>query len=192
MIIAFVNTKGGVGKTTSAVLVGCAASQAGYQVDLWDADPQGSATLWAEMAKENGEELPFPVRVVNAALLSRAQSGGNLVIIDTPPGDAQIVQTAIDKADLVVIPTQASGLDLQRVWPTLNSCEHRMRAVLLTSVDAHTLAHKATLELLAEADQPVFSTTIPKRQGLRAEFGQNPSQLWGYDILWTEIEEAIK
>jgi len=30
------------------------------QVKAWDADPQGSATSWAEQAAQLGNELPFP------------------------------------------------------------------------------------------------------------------------------------
>ncbi len=43
-IIAIVNQKGGVGKTTTCVNVCCAIHEAGRRVLLCDADPQGNAT----------------------------------------------------------------------------------------------------------------------------------------------------
>ena len=47
-VISGVNTKGGVGKTTTAVYLATALS-CQDRVVLLDADPQGSATSWATM-----------------------------------------------------------------------------------------------------------------------------------------------
>jgi chromosome partitioning protein len=44
--IAFVNRKGGVGKTTSAVNVACGLARSGSHVLLVDLDEQGDASLW--------------------------------------------------------------------------------------------------------------------------------------------------
>ena len=89
----------------------------------------------------------------------------DLLVIDTPPGDAATVQASIDAAALVVIPSPAAPLDIQRVWPTLQASYHRNRAVLITSAEPRTRAHAAALEILEQEGEPVFATMIPRGCG---------------------------
>ncbi|WP_440200613.1 ParA family protein, partial [Bifidobacterium sp.] len=53
MRIAIANRKGGCAKTTSAVYLCMAAWMRGIPVRLYDADPQGSATLWYDLASDD-------------------------------------------------------------------------------------------------------------------------------------------
>ncbi|MFR3222849.1 MAG: ParA family protein, partial [Bifidobacterium bifidum] len=59
--VAFVNLKGGVGKTTSAIGTAEALTRLGHTVTVRDADPSGAATLWAHKAQSAGRPLPFSV-----------------------------------------------------------------------------------------------------------------------------------
>ena len=54
MIIALLNQKGGVGKTTLATHIAGELASQGQSVILLDADPQGSALDWTQRRSQNG------------------------------------------------------------------------------------------------------------------------------------------
>ena len=189
MIVAFVHTKGGVGKTTSAVMVAAAAAATGTAVALYDADPQRSACRWAEIAEQCGDPLPFSVVPATAKTLSGLKGSDDLTIIDTPPGTAKEIQAAIDVADLVVVPSGASPMDIDRVWPTLETTSHRMTGVLLTGVLMHTRMYSEARDLLENQGVPTFYNAVPQREDMKAQFGTSPTKLHGYDDVYKEIAE---
>jgi len=75
--LAFVNQKGGVGKTTSAVNVAAALAEKGKRVLLVDLDPQGCASSWCGV-REDGKGL--------LEVLSGNGSISDLVAISGIPG----------------------------------------------------------------------------------------------------------
>ena len=192
MILALVHTKGGCGKTTSSVFIACAAG--GRPVTLLDADPQGSASSWADRAANAGDPLPFPVVPVSAgdlaATAARSPLGG-LVVIDTPPGTAGVIDAAIDAADLVVIPSGAAPADIDRVWPTLHLTTHRATAILLTGVDLRTALATAVPAHLRAAGAPVLHAVVRRRQAILEAFGRRPDRLWDYADVWAEVAGAM-
>lgn len=62
-VIAIVNQKGGVGKTTSAVNLAAAVGDKGYKVLLADIDPQGNATSGLGINKRALEQSAYDVMI---------------------------------------------------------------------------------------------------------------------------------
>ena len=118
MNIVVSNVKGGVGKTTTAVYLAVSAVERGLgPVLLVDADRQASAAEWLEALPIEGVDL---VEAPSERTVARAMDRHDgVAVVDTPPGDERIVRAAIERADAVVIPTRAGGVEYSRVAVTV-------------------------------------------------------------------------
>jgi chromosome partitioning protein len=117
MIIAFVNQKGGVGKTTLALHIAGELALGGRRVTLIDADPQGSALDWAQLRNYYGHPRRFaviglPRETLHLEVPDIARANDH-VVIDGPPRVTALTRSAIVASDVVMIPVQPSAFD---VW----------------------------------------------------------------------------
>ena len=157
---------------------------------MLDADPQGSALLWADAAERAGDPLPFPVVTADATTMVNPPDA-DLVIIDTPPGYPALIDAAIDAASVVLVPTGASPLDLMRAWPTLQVTAHRPTAVLLTQVMLGSKLATEARAALEDEGVAVIGTPILRREHVRQAFASVPRDLVGYDDVLGELLGAI-
>lgn len=113
-IIAVLNQKGGVGKTTLSINLARALQQAEYKTVLCDGDPQGSARDWN--VANNGEIIPV-VGMDRKSLPADIKNlkGYDIAIIDGAPQTKELTIAAIKAADVVLIPVQPSPFD---IWAT--------------------------------------------------------------------------
>ena len=167
MNIVVSNVKGGVGKTTTSVYLAAAAASRGREtVVLVDADPQGSSAEWFDTNPVEGVEL---VEAPSERTVSKALGASDtIVIVDTPPGDKGIVRVALRRADAVIIPTRAGGVEPSRVLATLEMIPEDVPCGLVVCaarLGTNDLA--ATINEWNTAGVPVWGV-IPERVGIAA------------------------
>ena len=173
MIIAVVNQKGGAGKTTIAVNLSAALAAEGKRLLLVDADPQETAQYWAAVRKS-----PPPFRVVGLAkpLLHKAvprlaaDYNFDYIIIDGAPGNYEVARSAIEAADIVLIPVQPSGADFWASRETVNlaKARHALKQsqksmfVISRKID-RTILGRDIVNALAGFEIPILRTATTQR-----------------------------
>lgn len=112
-VIAVMNQKGGVGKTTLCLGLGGALAAVGRDVALVDSDPQGSMNDWYDENPEHSVQVYTIERTQLASQIPRLKN--EIVIIDGTAKAADLARKTIAVADIILIPVQPSPLD---VWAT--------------------------------------------------------------------------
>jgi chromosome partitioning protein len=123
-VIALTSDKGGMGKSTAAINLACAAMEDGIETAILDLDPQASVGRWSRVRKKAGKksgpfaEVCVPIDVEDR-LGELQDAGAQLVILDTAGRDNNAITAAIAASDLVIIPCHPTDLELSTLGPTL-------------------------------------------------------------------------
>lgn len=197
-VISIIQTKGGTGKTTTAMMLGFALTSLGESVLVLDSDKQRSAFDWW---KGISDEADFKVKSVPTDRelekeIERAASDEySYVLVDTPPGSNSIVKTASHGADLVLVPTGVSPLDMKRTQATLDSFMGTdvPVAVVLVNVDKRErLLDLAQETLTAHSRAALADTIIPTRSATRRAGSTNPPIATKPYREWIELAQELK
>lgn len=178
---SIVSQKGGSGKTTLALHLAIAAAAKGRKTLVIDLDPQVSAERWADF-----RDAPEPTIVAGEAektpdmLRAAAEHGVSLVIIDTPPKVDRTALIAAKAADVVLIPSRGTILDLPAIGDTVNLLKladlDRKAVIILNAMpakaaqveDVKDAAEQYGLDVISArlGDRPMYSRSLEEGQGV--------------------------
>lgn len=158
MIITVAQQKGGAGKTTLAAQLATVLMSLNKSVATVDTDPQASLTRWAEVRREllGADDKLTHVQATGWRTDRQVRElavDHHFVIVDSPPHAETDARLAIRVADLILVPTQPSPLD---IWAT-----------------------QATLELAKAEKIPVIivANRVPARSSMADDIVSNLDQL---------------
>ena len=181
-VICFASSKGGVGKSTGAVLLAAELARKGAQVVIIDADPNRPVATWARRPGKP-EQLSVLSSTTESTVIDdieAASARAPFVIVDLEGTASMTVAYAISRADLVVIPSQGSQLDAAEAAKAIRLIRQQEKAfgrsiphaVLFTRTSA-AIRPRTLQHIRSEFDGhgvPTFGTQIHEREAFRAIF----------------------
>jgi chromosome partitioning protein len=180
--ISFASSKGGAGKSTSAVLLASELASRGASVTIIDADPNQPVSRWSRKPGRP-EKLTVISAVTEETLIDAiddAARKATFVIVDLEGTASLMVAQAVSRADLVIIPTKGSELDAIEAIKVIKFIGRQEKAfnkripfaVLFTqtnpAVRPRTLK-SLEQDMLAQGI-PLFGTALHERDAFRAIF----------------------
>lgn len=180
MIIAMVNSKGGVGKSTLAgSLVGWLHSQ-GHSTILVDCDPQQSSSEWI---REAIPEVPlYRIRNADAVFeeLPLLARDAEFIIADGPGSQSEVSRALLMFADLAILPCKASMFEARALDKNTAFVRHAQAIrqgpppaiAVLSMVGRGYRLTRDMLEAARALDLSVADTAITLRQAYADAPGQ--------------------
>ncbi len=207
MIAALVGQKGGTGKSTTTICLAAEAGERGKRVLIVDADPQGTARTWAELATETaGRSLWMPTTIALGEAMHRPDQLPRLsesfdhVFVDCPPRHGGIQRSALMVASVAVLPCGPSAAD---AWALASSIELVQEAmtmrpdlkacVVITRRKSRTALGKGAREMLEAGGLPVLTAELGDRVSYQEAIaaGLGVSRYAPKDAATTEIKALL-
>lgn len=119
MLIAFTNTKGGVGKSTLAAHLAIWLFDRGVRVALLDADDQKTSSTWIRNAEPGITIVTATEMDAIQSARAELQSAHEIIVADTPGKEGDAARTVTFLADLAILPLQPSKPDIRAIKDAL-------------------------------------------------------------------------
>src|SRR5882724_11283596 len=128
--VVFASPKGGVGKSTAAVLLATELASHGGSVTMIDADPNRPLTQWAKRPGKPERLTVIGIATEDSIIdtIETAALQTTFVIVDLEGTASMMAGYAMSRADLVIIPAQGSHLDATEAVKAIKLVKGQERA----------------------------------------------------------------
>ena len=205
-VIAVVNTKGGVGKTTLAAALAVRAAQESKRVAMVDMDPQKSLVeWWARRGRSENPTIFEGADTARDAVEALSLHGYDWVFIDGPPAFLSLVQEIIEVATFILIPVKPSMVDLLATQDAVSLARDANAAHLcvVNDVGPRERAAETAREFLFSVGVPIAETQIVHRishiaamtlgkSAAEVNKGKDKAAKDEIEALWQEVKTAAK
>ena len=178
-VISIASDKGGVSKTSLALLLGADAALDGYKVCILDSDINQQAAAFGAKAKVPGLTVAGDIDEANIlAVLRKAEAEAEIVIVDLPGGASALALKAFHRSHFVLIPAQPSMPDVKAAMKTVAQIDDAQelarapiaRALIWTRImpgyeSVPVRQVRAAME--ESADVPMFKSALMERAAFR-------------------------
>ena len=196
--IGFASSKGGVGKTTSAIHFAYWASLQGLKTVLIDDDSNRSSIKWHARTQQNPRfECPFTV--ASFAKIARAATGAELVVLDTQASITdETLKDLAEDCELIVIPSKPDIDSAAAAVETADKLKGYGGTYRLLLTDCPTGNSKTGAELQADLraeGYTVIEQRIRRGEGVRhasLEGATLAQQRGNYRLPWRDYEAAFE
>jgi chromosome partitioning protein len=182
-VIVTANPKGGAGKSTATLVLATTLAAQGASVSILDCDPNRPIQDWRSGPSKSSVKVLGDVTESTVLSAIKAEATERqFVFVDLEGTASRLVSRAISRADLVVIPLQASAIDARQASRAIGLIREE-EELLGRSISARLLftrtnpviatrIEKEILAGLAAASLPVFARHLYERQAYKAMFVQ--------------------
>lgn len=196
LAVAFINHKGGVGKTTLAHIMTQIGLSDGLAITAVDLDPQRNLTdsLTLSLNLTTG----MPLKITN-----QITDEGDLIVIDCPPALHDVTAAAVDFADITLIPILPDMFSISNLGLVYKFGEQRDKspeqlAIIKVGFDKRALVEMVKMSLEAReykiAGEVPISKLIPYNITVGRQWDHRMQMItrWPYSKLYHKIWSAYK
>lgn len=181
-VISFVSPKGGVGKTTAALLLAGELASAGGTVRIIDADPNCPLVDWSGLPGRPEQISVIGCRDENAIIdeIEKGTAEARFTLVDLEGAATAAVTFAIAQSDLVIIPCKGSHLDAAQAARAIKLVKQTGRgvkrdidfAILFSQIPPalRSSNQRDIADQFTDADVPVIPVMIYNREAYRTMF----------------------
>lgn len=208
VVLVVANRKGGSGKSTLSQVMAEVLANDGQQVTIIDADPNKPQARWKQGDSKQDITVIDDVTESNIVKLVDGVEAG-FVIVDLEGIGSRLVARSIARADLVVIPIQASGLDAVEAGNTIaliSEEEELLRrqipyklVLTRTGVAIPSKIEKQMVTELTDAGINVMKNQLNERAAFKSIFVEklslyemDPAKISGLDKAIQNAEAVVK